>query len=189
MSAKSTFLAEKETATPSLLSGWHANLLTLQRRNCVLLVHDQTRFPLFIPALTKPHFANLDWWFDDALMNTLLKCGATDQQMDKAWQQVQRLQIDTTCDRSVQGTMNQMAGDIEYSLHYDGVNVAEIAGYRVAAWLADRPCTVKGGKDCIWPIRAFLALVDSLPEPRATDQRPDNVTELSHFRKQGDGNE
>lgn len=35
------------------LSGWHANLLILQRRNCVLLVHDVTRFPLFIKGLLK----------------------------------------------------------------------------------------------------------------------------------------
>lgn len=55
------------------LSGWHANLLTLQRRNCVVLVHDGTRFPLFIKGLLKPDFARLDYLFADALMNTLLK--------------------------------------------------------------------------------------------------------------------
>ncbi|MET0044060.1 MAG: hypothetical protein ABW100_11135 [Candidatus Thiodiazotropha sp. 6PLUC3] len=33
------------------LSGWHANLLQLQRRQCVLFVHDTTRFPVFLQAL------------------------------------------------------------------------------------------------------------------------------------------
>ena len=61
-------------APQSKLGSWHANLLTIQRRNCLLLVHDQTRFPVFIPALTKPDFAKIDRFFDDALMNTLLKC-------------------------------------------------------------------------------------------------------------------
>ena len=55
------------------LSGWHANLITLQRRNCILMVHDETRFPLFMTCLTKPDFANLNWYFQDTLMNTLLK--------------------------------------------------------------------------------------------------------------------
>jgi hypothetical protein len=58
------------------LGSWHANLLTLQRRNCILLVHDETLFPLFIPCLTKPDFKALQWHFEDVLMNTLLKAGA-----------------------------------------------------------------------------------------------------------------
>ncbi len=48
------FKASPVEANP--LSGWHGNLLTYQRRNCVLLVHDATRFPLLLPALTKPDF-------------------------------------------------------------------------------------------------------------------------------------
>ena len=52
---------------------WHANLITIQRRQCVIAVHDATRFTLFIPCLTKKDFANLDWHFDDVFINTLLK--------------------------------------------------------------------------------------------------------------------
>lgn len=47
----------------SPLSGWHANLVTLQRRNCVLFVHDTTRFPVLLTCLTKPDFAELDYCF------------------------------------------------------------------------------------------------------------------------------
>ena len=31
---------------PIALSGWHANLVLLQRRQCALFVHDATRFPV-----------------------------------------------------------------------------------------------------------------------------------------------
>jgi len=37
-----------------------------------------------------------------------------------------------------------------------------ICSYRTGAWLTDRPCTVKGQKDCIWPDKAMLALRTSL---------------------------
>jgi hypothetical protein len=47
------------------LSGWHANLLILQRRNCILLVHDATRFPLFMKGLVKADFAHFDRLFAD----------------------------------------------------------------------------------------------------------------------------
>ena len=62
----------------SPLSGWHGNLLTLQRHQCVLLVHDTTHFPVFIPCLTKNDFAELDGFFIDVFMNTLLKVRADD---------------------------------------------------------------------------------------------------------------
>ena len=145
----------------SRLSGWHANLLMLQRRQCVLFVHDRTRFPVFIPALKKNDFAELDHRFDDSFMNTLFKTGADDTLMDLGHAALGPLVCDTECDRSVQGTMNRMAQEIEWHLAYDRVPVAEITDYRLGAWLADRPCNAKGVKDCIWPVRAMHQLLRS----------------------------
>ncbi|RDH82033.1 MAG: hypothetical protein DIZ78_16495 [endosymbiont of Escarpia spicata] len=111
----------------SPLSGWHANLILLQRRQCVLLVHDATRFPVFIPALKKADFAELDYWFADGFMNALLKTGADDVLMDCAHAALGPLVCDTECDRSVQGTMNRMAQDIEHMLWYEDASVMDLA--------------------------------------------------------------
>ena len=182
-------------ATQNKLGSWHANLLTIQRRNCLLFVHDQTRFPVFIPALTKPDFAKIDRFFDDALMNTLLKCGATQEQLDTAAALLQPLAFVGGTDRSVLGTLNQLGQDIDHILYVDSLNVAELAGYAVSAWLADRPCNVKGQKDCIWPRDAFLELLDRLSDEvdlntnQKDDQRSlsepiaDNVVMLDRFRQ------
>lgn len=149
-------------ATPSPLSGWHANLLQLQDQNCILFTHDTTRFPVFIPCLRKEDFAALDWYFQDTLMNTLLKACASQEQLDAAAAQLSGLCFDSDCDRSVQGTMNQMKGDLEHKLWYDRLDVQELLPYSTSVWLADRPCTVKGHKDCVWPIKAMFALLDGL---------------------------
>lgn len=148
-----------DAATSNPLSGWHANLLNFQRRNSVILVHDATRFPLFITGLLKADFAEFDWHFTDTFMNTLLKLGANQQQMERAESLLAPCRIDHICDRSVQGTMNRMAGDIEHMLWYDNLQLQDISAYRTGAWLADRPCTVKGLKDFIWPKKAMLALL------------------------------
>lgn len=180
--------------TTSPLSGWHANLLTLQRRNCILLVHDNTRFPLFIPCLTKPDFANLNWWFIDALMNTLIKVGANDKQLDAVHHYLAPLQIDTECNRSVQGTMSQMAGDLEHMLWFDEADILDLSGPRTGLWLSDRPCNVKGRKDCLWPQKAMLALlseldrgniqVEMLPDKSGpTPNFQDNVTQIKDYQK------
>ena len=52
------------------LRDWHANLVIIQRRNCVLLVHDQTRFVVFIPCLMKKGFSDFQHEFEFAFMNT-----------------------------------------------------------------------------------------------------------------------
>lgn len=182
-------------APQSKLSSWHANLLTIQRRNCLLFVHDQTRFPVFIPALTKPHFAIIDRYFEDALMNTLLKCRATEKQRITAAALLQPLAFVGGTDRSVLGTLNQLGQDIDHIIYFDSLNVAEMAGYAVSVWLADRPSNVKGQKDCIWPKDAFLELLDNLSgevdlnSSQKDDQRAlseataDNVVMLDRFRQ------
>jgi hypothetical protein len=41
-------------------------------------------------------------------MNTLIKIGTNDKQLDAVHHYLVPLQIDTDCNRSVQGSMNQM---------------------------------------------------------------------------------
>jgi len=141
---------------------WHANLITIQRRQCVIAVHDTTRFALLIPCLTKKDFANLDWHFNDVFINTLLKSDIPFELVDVAAHCYQPLNFDAVCDRSVQGTMNQMAQEAEFSLQYKNESITDISPYRFSAWLSNRPCTVKGQKDCVWPDKAMTDLLAKL---------------------------
>ncbi|APS32132.1 hypothetical protein RC91_09715 [Pectobacterium brasiliense] len=143
------------------LSNWHGNLITLQRRNCVLLVHDATRFPLVIPALIKKDFAELNDHFTDSFINTLLKCGADEDQLNAAQHYLRPLQVDTQCSRSVQGTLNQMKGDIEHVVWFDNLNIAELTGYSLGQQLAGRPCSVKG-QGYLCPQKEMLSLLSRL---------------------------
>jgi len=59
----------------SPLGSWHANLYTIDRRNCLLFCHDETRYTLFFPGLRKPHFAELDRWFREAFTASLAYMG------------------------------------------------------------------------------------------------------------------
>ena len=152
----------------NLLAGWHANLVTLKRRNCVLLVHNQTRFPVFMIGLTKKDFAALDYHCADCLMNTLLKVSANEDQMHAAQALLAPVSINKSNDRSVQGTLNQMSGELEHMLCYDNAQIIDCSPYKTAAWLADRPCSVKSrkkgvaksAKDTICPVDAMLSLLE-----------------------------
>jgi len=157
------------------LSGWHSNLFTIGRKQCVLMVHSVTRFPVLLVGLVKKDFAAFDHLFMDAFMNTLLKVGADGDQMEAAEQLLAPLSFvpaatDKANRRSVQGTSNQMKGDFVHMLAYDNVDVMNISIYRTSAWLAERPCSVKcrdegaakSKKDTVWPVQAMLALLDKI---------------------------
>lgn len=184
-SSKRTPWLDQRTAMPaSPLTGWHAHLLTLQRRQCVLMVHDATRFPVFIPCLTKADFAEFNYRFVDAFMNTLLKCDADTHHMDAADACLKPLQADAPCNRSVLGTLNQMQGDVEHMLWYHSINVTDLTGYHTGAWLADRPTQAKG-KGWLWPQKEMLALLESLAVIPDEPAAPENVILLqgSHDKK------
>ena len=170
----------------SPLGAWHANLLTLQRRNCILLVHDHTRFPVFIPALKKADLLNLEWWFEDVLVNTVMRCGGNESHLQAMTLHMHRMRVDTVCDRSVQGTMNQMASDLKYQLDYEGADVSEVCGYQISAWLAARPCTVKGRREFVWPEREFVSWLGRIggetPAAGGNNAALQNVVNLADYR-------
>jgi hypothetical protein len=76
-------LATVHAGGENVLGNWHANLIIQQRRNCILWLHGQSRFALFTPCLKKADFAQLDWLFQDVLMDTLLSSGASQAQLDR----------------------------------------------------------------------------------------------------------
>ncbi len=158
---RSQWLFEQPMLDINPLSGWHGHLVTLQRRNCILLAHDVTRFPLVLPALTKPDFAELNDRFVDALMNTLLKCGANEAQMNAAQRCLQPLQVDTQCQRSEQSTLTRIKLEFAQELIYNGTHVHELAGYSSGAWIAGMPRTIKN-QGTIFPNQAMLALLSGL---------------------------
>lgn len=128
---------------------WHANIITIQRRQCLIAVHDVTRFSLFIPCLVKKDWADLNWHFEDAFITTLLKSDIEPELINIATDNLQPLQFDTVCDRSVQGTMNQIAQEVDFGFYHNRSDITDINHYQISADLSERPCNVKGQKDCI----------------------------------------
>jgi len=66
----------------SLLGGWHADRLTIDRVQRVLFCHDVSRAVLFLPRVRKPQFAELgSRWFLMLLTGTLATLGCPDAQI------------------------------------------------------------------------------------------------------------
>lgn len=178
-------LAKKSPTNPKLtnnpLSGWHADLVTLQRRNCVLLTHNATSFPLFLKGLVKADYANFQWHFEDALLNTLLKVGANQQQLDNAAALVSTCQFDTETDYSSLVSLRQMNHEVATSLWTDDLKLADLDSYRIGAWLTEIPrfITVADG-----PMFADKEMLKLLSKGQTNNNPRDtiNIVQLSDYR-------
>ena len=154
LAAKLPEVSPEPLVEANSLGSWHANLYTIDRRNCILFCHDQTRFVLFMAGLKKEQFANLDFWFQDLFANTLLKLGYDTNLIEKMHPLLTPLRFDTCCERSVQGSMRTVRMmELESELYRVG-NVMDLLPYTTSARLNDRPVTVKGMKasECLWPV-------------------------------------
>lgn len=153
--------AQCSNDTENSIGSWHANITTIQRRQCVVFCHDQTRFALVLIGATTKELKAIDYWFSDLLVNTLLKADIDPALIEATCQQLPALQFDTACDRSVQGTLNQLIQELEWTVQYDGISVMDLPIYSTCVRLSERPRRIKGMKEseCFWPIKEMEALL------------------------------
>jgi len=99
---------------------WHANLLRIDRRKCVLFTHDQTLFTFFVPGLTKPHFQNFDEVFRQTLFKRLLSENLPQKHIEIFLNDNRKIEITKTNNRSVLGSMNDLTFHLKYRIADEG---------------------------------------------------------------------
>jgi hypothetical protein len=139
---------------------WHAHLVRMDRRQCVLFMHDETRFALFAAGLRKPDFADLEQrWFRPLLGSALSAHGCSDAQVDQVQSMLGDVRCDRNTDRSVLATIRVAVQDLE-ALVWRHQHVLDVHPVEVALFLADRPITIHG--EWSWPRSAIREWADTL---------------------------
>ena len=110
--------------------GWHANLLHIDRRKCVLFTHDTTLYSVFAPGLKKPEFEHLEAVFGERLFKALLWEGFPQNLIEKMLDASRNIGFARSSSRSVLGSMNDIRFQIEVHIAHDGglanVDLAEL---------------------------------------------------------------
>ena len=99
---------------------WHANLLRIDRRKCILFTHDQTLYTFLVPGLTKPHFQNIDEVFRQNLFNSLMSENLPQNHIEIFLDNIRDIEITKTNNRSVLGSMNDLAFQVKYQIADEG---------------------------------------------------------------------
>lgn len=119
MGLKKDTLIQQEP-TPSLLGSWHANLIIIDRSNCVLFVNDKTLFNFLIPDIPKEQIHLLDSLFKDFLHCMLAEEGFDKTTTDNILQEYAEIGFANTNNRSVLGSMNDLAQHYQYHIEEAG---------------------------------------------------------------------
>jgi|LGVF01.1.fsa_nt_gb hypothetical protein len=105
---------------PSDISGWHANLLRIDRRKCVLFTHDTTLYSFFVHGLKKPDFENIREVFRQNFFKSLIAEDMPQKQIEIFLEANREIIISKTNNRSVLGSMNDLAFQLKYRIAYEG---------------------------------------------------------------------
>ena len=120
----------EETISSNEVDSWHANLLRIDRRKCILFTHDATLYSFFVPALKKPQFENVREVFGQNLFKNLLRENFPQNQIEIVLNKHREIIIAKTNNRSVLGSMNDLAFQLKYRIAAMGglanVDLAEL---------------------------------------------------------------
>jgi hypothetical protein len=106
-----------EVTTPSRdLGCWHANLLRIDRRKCVLFTQDTTLYSFIVPGLKKPEFENFRELFGQNLFKNLCLENLSQNQIELVLNQHREIIISKTNNRSVLGSMNDLAYQLKFKI-------------------------------------------------------------------------
>lgn len=96
---------------------WYLNVLWFDRRKCLLLVHAETLFPVFVADVRKADLAPVDAWLARVVRRELVSEGLAEDTLGPLAGPVE---VAKTASRQVLGFMNEMALQAEYAVTESG---------------------------------------------------------------------
>jgi len=138
----------------SYLGSWHANLMYVGGRKCILFANDKTLFNFIAAGVSRAQIRNLDDMFKN-----LLQCVLADEcfevsAIEKIMSEYEELRYAKTVNKSVLGSMNELAFNYKYCIQ-DAGGVHSQAVPSIIGKLNRMPL---GAIDYVYPIEAVRAL-------------------------------
>ena len=142
----------------SFLGQWHANLIYINRRKCILFVNDKVRINFIVPDVSRAEIRNLGHMLELTFHCILADEGYSQEQINKILTEYSEIGIGKSNNRSVLGSMNDLAFHYEHSiLESGGPHSAAIPS--IISRLNRMP--MHASKKCIFPIDELQKLYPS----------------------------
>jgi hypothetical protein len=99
---------------------WHANLLWVDRKKCVLFTNNNTLYSFFLPSIKKTILENFEEAFRLSLFKSLMTEGFADSQVEYVLREHQQIVITKTNSRNILGSMNDLSFQIQFMVSQMG---------------------------------------------------------------------
>jgi hypothetical protein len=106
------------------LYSWHSHLFLCNRKKCVIVMNNLTRFNFIVTGLKKADFVKYDQIVTNAIEENLFAEGASKDRIDKYMRHCSPAIYRTTSERSIISQMNEMIMFAEHCMSldkYDGI--------------------------------------------------------------------
>lgn len=117
--AKRSDLSEDEPKE-SYLGSWHANLIYIDRKKCLLFVNDKTLFNFIVPDISRAQIKELSNIFRVNLECVLAAEGVSPKAKTKIMSEYSSIKYTNTNSKSILGSMNDLAFHYKYLIQSEG---------------------------------------------------------------------
>jgi len=107
------------------LYSWHSHLFLFNRKKCVIVMNNLTRYNFIVTGLKRAEFMKYDQIVMNAIVENLLAEGASGGTVDKYMQHCSSVMYRTTSNRSIISQMNEMIMFAEHCMSLDKYNGIE----------------------------------------------------------------
>jgi hypothetical protein len=151
--------SDLEVAGPafSYLGGWHANLIHIDRRKCVLFVNDRTLFNFIAPDVSREQIRELSVLFKSYLRCVLAEEGIAESVKQRIFSEYAEIAYGNTNNKSVLGSMNDLAFHYKYQIMEEG----GVHGCMVPSIISRLNHMPMGAIRYVYPIKALMAMYET----------------------------
>ena len=104
----------------SYLGQWHANLVYISRRKCVLFANDKTLINFIVPDVPRSEIRELGVMFKTIFPCVLVSEGYKKSEVEKIMSEYSEINFGKSNNRSVLGSLNELALNYEHSIIASG---------------------------------------------------------------------
>ena len=109
-----------EEPSESHLGSWHANLIYIDGRKCLLFVNDKTLFNFIVPDVPRAQIRELTNMFKATFECILSSEKIPENVISKVMQEYESTQYANTNNKSVLGSMNDLTFNYKYHIQSEG---------------------------------------------------------------------
>jgi hypothetical protein len=103
---------------PNSFMAWHANFVTIDRKKAIVLMNNETRYPIVIYRPSKKDISNINELIREAIITALRMEGVRKEVIEAYMEKAGEMKFSKTASRSMLGKMNNAVREIEFTQEY-----------------------------------------------------------------------